>query len=56
MKYEYVDMPRRGDHICYISNLEKIKSHYPAWEITKDLILIIREITEAWNNRLAQPA
>jgi CDP-paratose 2-epimerase len=56
MKYEYLDMPRRGDHICYISNLQKIKSHYPGWEITKDLPLIIREITEAWNNRLDQSA
>jgi CDP-paratose 2-epimerase len=56
MKYEYVDMPRRGDHVCYISNLDKIKSHYPAWEITKDLTLIIREIIEAWNNRLVQSA
>jgi CDP-paratose 2-epimerase len=54
MKYEYVDMPRRGDHICYISNLAKIKSHYPGWEITKDLRSIIQEINESWNNRLVQ--
>jgi CDP-paratose 2-epimerase len=56
IKYEYVDMPRRGDHICYISNLAKIKSHYPGWEITKDLKSIIEEINESWNNRLVQSA
>jgi CDP-paratose 2-epimerase len=56
MKYEYLDMPRRGDHICYISNLAKIKSHYPGWQITKDLTLIIREINEAWNSRLVRSA
>jgi CDP-paratose 2-epimerase len=56
MKYEYLNTPRRGDHICYISNLAKIKSHYPGWEITKDLRLIIHEINEAWNSRLVQSA
>jgi CDP-paratose 2-epimerase len=56
MKYKYLDMPRRGDHICYISNLAKIKSHYPGWQITKDLTLIIREINEAWNSRLVRSA
>jgi CDP-paratose 2-epimerase len=54
MKYEYLDTPRRGDHICYISNLAKIKSHYPGWEITKDLGLIIHEINESWTSRLVQ--
>jgi CDP-paratose 2-epimerase len=54
MKYEYLDTPRRGDHICYISNLAKIKSHYPEWEIAKDLSSIIQEICDSWNNRLGQ--
>ena len=34
MKYEYVDQPRAGDHICYISDLSKMKRHYPKWAIT----------------------
>ena len=37
MNYEYHDAPRSGDHICYISDLTKIKTHYPNWSITKDL-------------------
>ena len=33
--YEYVDKNREGDHICYISNLDKPSSaHYPGWTIT----------------------
>ena len=26
-----------GDHICYISDLSKMKAHYPGWTITKSL-------------------
>jgi CDP-paratose 2-epimerase len=34
---QYVDEPRRGDHICYISDLRRFRSHYPGWELTKSL-------------------
>jgi dTDP-D-glucose 4,6-dehydratase len=37
MKYNYNENNRIGDHICYYSDLRKIKDHYPNWEITKDL-------------------
>lgn len=37
LSWEYVDTNRVGDHICYISNLAKFKSHYPTWGITKSL-------------------
>jgi CDP-paratose 2-epimerase len=37
MAREYVDQPRVGDHICYISDLSKFKSHYPNWSISKSL-------------------
>ena len=37
MKYEYVDQNRAGDHICYISDLSKMRQHYPSWGITKSL-------------------
>ena len=47
MKYEYVDVPRSGDHICYISDLTKMKTHYPRWNITKDLKTTFVEIYEA---------
>lgn len=46
MKYEYIDKNRIGDHICYFSNLSKMKKHYPEWDITKSLKDIISEISE----------
>jgi len=53
MKYEYVDKNREGDHICYISDLSKIKSDYPQWGITKNLDDIFGEIHNAWQEREA---
>ena len=29
MSWKYVEENRKGDHICYISDLAKFKSHYP---------------------------
>lgn len=48
MIHEYVDKNRDGDHICYISNLTKMKTHYPKWNITKSLTEILEEIYRAW--------
>jgi CDP-paratose 2-epimerase len=56
MDYEYVEQNRAGDHICYISDLTKIKDHYPEWGITRDLRAIIEETAKAWTNRLTQVA
>jgi CDP-paratose 2-epimerase len=53
MRYEYVDKNREGDHICYISDLSKIKEHYPTWDITKSLDDIFTEIHDAWVTRTA---
>ncbi len=47
IRREYRDQPRTGDHICYISNLAKFRSHYPNWEITHSLDKILKEILEA---------
>jgi CDP-paratose 2-epimerase len=52
MLYEYVDQNRSGDHICYISNLEKMKAHYPEWDITKSLDDIFQEIYASWGDRI----
>jgi CDP-paratose 2-epimerase len=52
MDFRYVDDPRVGDHICYISNLNRVKSHYPGWRVTKSLDTILRELIEAWDLRL----
>jgi len=47
MQYEYVEQNREGDHICYYSDLRKMKAHYPGWEITKSLDDIFNEIHAA---------
>ncbi len=51
-KYVYVDENRIGDHICYYSDLSKMKRHYPSWDITKSLDDIFKEIVAAWKKRL----
>ncbi len=48
MIYDYSDKNREGDHICYISDLSKMKAHYPDWSITKDLKTTFQEIYESW--------
>jgi CDP-paratose 2-epimerase len=52
MKWRYVDENRIGDHICYYSDLRKMKSHYPSWTITKPLGKIFEEIASGWASRL----
>ena len=54
MLYEYVDKNREGDHICYISNLQKMRSHFPTWDITKSLKDIFEEIHKSWLRRTSQ--
>ena len=51
--WTYVDNNRIGDHICYYSNLAKMKAHYPGWEVTKGLKQTIAEIADSWSSRLA---
>ena len=51
MRWEYVDRAREGDHICYISDLTKMKTHYPNWTIEKSLDSIFSEVVEGWTAR-----
>ena len=50
--FRYVDENRIGDHICYYSDLRKIRSHYPDWNITITLEETIRQIVDAWKKRI----
>jgi CDP-paratose 2-epimerase len=47
MRYDYVDRNREGDHICYVSDLSKMRRHYPGWNISKSLDDIFAEIYQA---------
>jgi CDP-paratose 2-epimerase len=53
--WKYVDQNRIGDHICYISDLSKFKSHYPNWKITIGLDEMFRQIIASQSQRLSTP-
>lgn len=48
INWSYVEQNRIGDHICYISNLNKMKMHFPGWEITRSLSDICQEIISSY--------
>ena len=48
----YVDEARRGDHICYYSDLRKMRNHYPNWTLTRSLAQIFEEVVDGWHARL----
>ena len=50
--YTYVETNRIGDHICYYSDLRKMKIHYPAWDITIPIKETIRQIVDGWKKRI----
>jgi CDP-paratose 2-epimerase len=49
--YTYVAESRAGDHICYYSDLRKMRNHYPTWDITQSLPETIRQIVEGLRHR-----
>jgi CDP-paratose 2-epimerase len=46
VEWTYKDENRIGDHICYISDLRKLRRDFPEWNITRSLPDIIKEIVE----------
>jgi CDP-paratose 2-epimerase len=54
LNWKYVDENRKGDHICYISNLAKFRSHFPKWSITIGLDEILRQIIGDQTQRLTR--
>jgi CDP-paratose 2-epimerase len=50
-KYDYLDENRIGDHICYYSNLTKIKTHYPQFSLRHSLSDTIKQIVHAQRKR-----
>jgi len=53
LTWTYVDENRKGDHICYISDLRKFQSHYPGWTLTKSLDTTLEEIVSASSRGLS---
>ena len=51
-RHTYVETNRIGDHICYYSDLRKMREHYPGWNITISLEQTVVEMVEAWRHKL----
>jgi CDP-paratose 2-epimerase len=49
--FAYQEQNRIGDHICYYSDLRKMRSHYPSWDITQSLDATMAQIVTAWRER-----
>ena len=44
VRYRYQDTNRIGDHICYITDLHKLREHFPDWKLEYGLPRILDEI------------
>jgi CDP-paratose 2-epimerase len=51
LAWSYRETSRTGDHIWYVSDLSRFRSHYPEWSITYDVPRILAEIHEANRER-----
>jgi CDP-paratose 2-epimerase len=47
----YSEQNRIGDHICYYSDLSKLRSHYPEWDLTYSLDEIVDEMIDLMKDR-----
>jgi len=56
LHWQYVEEARKGDHVCYISDLGKFKNHYPKWKITRGLDSILEEMITARSERSREAA
>jgi CDP-paratose 2-epimerase len=43
----HVDQNRPGDHVCYISDVRKLRAHFPRWEVRRSLDDILSELVES---------
>jgi CDP-paratose 2-epimerase len=53
VNWKYADQNRIGDHICYMSDLRKLKRHFPEWSITHSLREILTEMITAEEARMS---
>lgn len=52
LNWKYEDSPRIGDHICYMSDLRKLKTHFPNWHIEYSLPKILEEMVKTEHDRI----
>jgi CDP-paratose 2-epimerase len=56
MDWVYSEQNRIGDHICYYSDLRKMRADYPGWDITVSVRQTMEQIFESWQRRIAATA
>jgi CDP-paratose 2-epimerase len=54
MVVHYHEQNRVGDHIWWITSVEKFRQHYPGWTLTYNLRTTVQEICDAQRERLKQ--
>jgi CDP-paratose 2-epimerase len=54
MNWAYADDNRSGDHIWWISDVRRFRSHYPDWNLTYDINATIAEIHDSFVERRRQ--
>ncbi len=54
LKYSIRDENRIGDHICYISDLSKIRRHFPNWKIEFDIEKNLQDIANQYLSAACQ--
>lgn len=47
LMWDYAEQERKGDHICYISNLKRFRTDYPEWTLEWSLDRICEDIWKA---------
>lgn len=56
LDWSYLPESRIGDHIWWISDIAKFRSHYPGWRLTHDLPTLLDAVVEGQRERLAAEA
>jgi CDP-paratose 2-epimerase len=47
LRWEYVDEPRIGDHVCYISDLSRFRADHPEWDVSVTLDEVVESFADA---------
>ena len=56
LRYKMLPQNRIGDHICYISDLTKVRSCFPEWEMQYDLPRLLSEMVNQYYSSEAGPS
>lgn len=51
LRWSYEDLSRVGDHMWWIGDLTRFRTHYPNWKVTRNVPQILQEIMEGLAER-----